>query len=185
MLIVVAFFLAAGLNPSVEFLERRGCGARSRCSIVIVAVLVAVALFLVAIVPVITDQVALAHRQRARTGSTSCSATSRSRSLDDEYQIIDKVQDYVTDGDFVSTLFGGALGFGLAVLGALFNALHRPRADALLPLLARDHQDRALPARPGLAPRPGQPSSATGSSAASAATSPARSSSRCAPASRR
>ena len=42
--------------------------------------------------------------------------------LDDEYDIIEKIQDYVTDGDFVSTLFGGALGFGLKILSALFNA---------------------------------------------------------------
>jgi len=42
--------------------------------------------------------------------------------LDAEYDIIDKARDYVTGGDFVGTLFGGALGIGLAVLGALFNA---------------------------------------------------------------
>ncbi len=30
VLIIVAFFIAAGLNPVVLFLERRGCGAASR-----------------------------------------------------------------------------------------------------------------------------------------------------------
>ena len=59
--------------------------------------------------------------------------------------------------------------------------LHHPRPDALLPVLAGDHEVSALPAGPGLAPRPGQPRSATGSSRASAATSPARSWSPCAP----
>ena len=42
--------------------------------------------------------------------------------LDDKYDVIDKVKDYVTDGDFAQRLFGGVLGVGLAVLGALVNA---------------------------------------------------------------
>ncbi len=36
--------------------------------------------------------------------------------------MVDKVRDYVQGGDFVGSLFGGAVGIGLAVLGAFFNA---------------------------------------------------------------
>jgi predicted PurR-regulated permease PerM len=120
VLIVVAFFIAAGLNPSVEWIEGRGVRRRWAVVTVIVAVIVAVTLFFVAIVPVITDQVA-SITENAPGWLDQLQQNQKVQDLDDEYQIIDKVRDYVTDGDFLSTLFGGALGFGLAVLGALFN----------------------------------------------------------------
>jgi predicted PurR-regulated permease PerM len=120
VLIIVAFFIAAGLNPSVEWIERRGVRRRYAVISVIVAVVIAVTLFVVAIVPVITDQVA-SITANAPGWLDELQGNRTVQDLDDEYQIIDKVRDYVTDGDFLSTLFGGALGFGLAVLGALFN----------------------------------------------------------------
>ena len=120
MLIVVAFFIAAGLNPSVEWIERRGVRRRYAVIYVIIAVLIALVLFLVAIVPVITDQVA-SITANAPGWLDQLQDNKQVQELDDEYQIIDKIRDYVTDGDFLSAIFGGALGFGLAVLGALFN----------------------------------------------------------------
>ena len=120
VLIIVAFFIAAGLNPSVEWIEGRGVRRRNAVIVVILAVIAAVALFVVAIVPVITDQVA-SITDNAPGWLEELRNNQRVQDLDDEYQVIDKVRDYVTDGDFVSTLFGGALGFGLAVLSALFN----------------------------------------------------------------
>ena len=121
VLVVVSMFLAAGLNPSVEFLGRRGLSRGWACTVVIVGVLGTLALFVVAIVPVIGDQV----------GSLSANApgwldrlqqNQRVQELNDNYQIIDKVQDYVANGDFVTGLFGGVLGLGLRVLSTLFNA---------------------------------------------------------------
>ena len=120
VLIVVAFFIAAGLNPSVEWIQGRGLRRRNAVIVVILAVLGALALFLVAIVPVITDQVA-SITDNAPGWLDQLQNNGRVQQLDDEYQVIDKIRDYVTGGDFVSTLFGGALGVGLAVLGALFN----------------------------------------------------------------
>jgi predicted PurR-regulated permease PerM len=120
VLIIVAFFIAAGLNPSVEWIEGRGVRRRWAVVTVIVAVVVAVTLFFVAIVPVITDQVA-SITDNAPGWLDQLQQNKKVQELDDEYQIIDRVRDYVTDGDFLSTLFGGALGFGLAVLSALFN----------------------------------------------------------------
>src|SRR3954447_5431369 len=57
ILVVVAAFLAAGLNPGVEWLGRHGLSRGWGVLVVILAVLAAVALFVVALVPVITDQV--------------------------------------------------------------------------------------------------------------------------------
>jgi predicted PurR-regulated permease PerM len=121
MLIVVALFLAAGLNPAVMFFERRGLKRTYAVIIVIACVLVGVVLFLVAIVPVISDQVRSITDQ-APDWLDRLQNNQTVQDLDDEYDIIDKIRSYVTGGDFVGTLFGGALGIGLAVLGALFNA---------------------------------------------------------------
>jgi len=121
LLIVVALFLAAGLNPAVSFFERRGLRRGYAVIVVIACVVVGVVLFLVAIVPVITDQVKSITDQ-APDWLDRLQHDKTVQDLDNEYDIIDKVRSYVTGGDFVGTLFGGALGVGLAVLGALFNA---------------------------------------------------------------
>ena len=121
MLIVVSLFLACGLNPAVELLERRGLTRPWAVTTVIICALAALALFLLAIVPVIADQV----RELSDNVPGWLEDLRRNRriqELDDEYDIIERIQNYVTDGDFLGTLFGGALGFGLKVLSALFNA---------------------------------------------------------------
>lgn len=121
MLVVVALFLAAGLNPSVEFFERHGMRRSYAVLTVILMVMLGVTLFVVAIVPVITDQV------RALTDNVphwldDLQRNRQIQRIDDEYDVIDKVREYATKGDFVGSLFGGAVGVGLAVIGALFNA---------------------------------------------------------------
>ncbi|WP_193607513.1 AI-2E family transporter [Nocardioides lijunqiniae] len=121
LLIVVSLFLAAGLNPSVEALEHRGLRRSWAVTAVITAFLGAVALFVVAIAPVITDQVT-AISKNAPEWLERLQENRQIQKLDDEYDIISKVQDYVANGDFVSGLFGGVLGVGLKILGALFNA---------------------------------------------------------------
>jgi predicted PurR-regulated permease PerM len=121
ILIVVALFLAAGLNPAVAFFERRGLRRGHAVLVVIVCVIIAVTLFLVAIVPVITDQVRSITDQ-APHWFDQLQNNRQVQDLDDEYDVIDKARDYVTGGDFVGAIFGGALGVGLKVLGALFNA---------------------------------------------------------------
>lgn len=120
MLVVVSLFLAAGLNPSVEFVERRGLPRWAAVLVVIGGVLVAIALFFVAIVPVITDQVAAITRS-APGWFDQLQDNQRIQQLDDDYQIIDRASDYVAQGDFVGSVFGGALGVGLVVIGAFFN----------------------------------------------------------------
>lgn len=121
MLVVVALFLAAGLNPAVLLLERRGLRRSWACATVITAFLGVVALFVVAIVPVITDQVT-SLTDRVPGWLDDLERNRRVQEFNDEYDVIDKIKEYVANGDFVSGLFGGALGFGLRVLSALFNA---------------------------------------------------------------
>lgn len=120
MLIVVAAFLAVGLNPLVEFFMRRGLTRAWSVVVVIAIVLAAIALFLVAIVPVITDQVTQLA-QNAPTWLDRLQHNSQVQKLDDQYDIIAKAKDYISKGNYASAAFGGVLGIGLAVLSALFN----------------------------------------------------------------
>lgn len=121
LLIVVSFFLAAGLYPSVQFLERRGLRRGLAVLVVILTAIAALALFVVAIVPVIADQLA-AITDNAPRWFDQLKRNQTVRELDTEYRVVQKAQDYVASGDVIGGLFGGVLGIGLAVLGAVFNA---------------------------------------------------------------
>jgi len=119
--IVVSLFIAAGLDPLVRLLERRGLRRSMAVLVVIVGVVAVLALFLVAFVPVIADQVSAIGRN-APDWLDRLQHNHRIRSLDDQYHVIEKINGFVTGGDFVSKVFGGVLGIGIKVLGALANA---------------------------------------------------------------
>jgi len=121
VLIFVALFIAAGLNPSVEWFQRRGFRRSLAVTMVIIIFLCAVALFLWAIVPVITKQVA-ELTDSAPEWFDQLQRNRQVQELDDRFDIIDKAREYVQDGNFATGVFGGVLGVGLRVLGALANA---------------------------------------------------------------
>ncbi len=121
IMIVVSLFLAAGLNPLVEWLMRRGMRRSVAVVAVITMVLLALTLFIAAIVPVISDQVA-ALTKNAPEWLDELQRNRRVQQWNSDYQLIDKAKDYIADGSFTEKLFGGVLGFGLAVLSALLNA---------------------------------------------------------------
>lgn len=120
VLIVVSLFLAAGLNPIVEWLERHGVRRGPSVLVVTVGVIGVLSLFVLAIVPVIADQV-VAITSSAPGWLDRLQGNPRIQSLDDEYDIIGNAQDYIADGDFIGPVFGGVLGFGMRVLSSLFN----------------------------------------------------------------
>jgi predicted PurR-regulated permease PerM len=121
ILIAVAFFLAVGLNPAVEWLERRRVPRSWAVVVVISAVLVALGIFLFALVPVITDQ-ATALGKNAPGYFEKLQHNRTVTRLDEKYGVIQKLQDYVTSGDLTQQVFGGVVGVGLAILGFLANA---------------------------------------------------------------
>jgi predicted PurR-regulated permease PerM len=120
VLIVVALFLAAGLNPLVELLGRHGLSRAWSVLVVIVAVVAAIALFVVALVPVITDQVN-AIIDNAPDWFESLRRNDMVQEVDDQYDVIQRAEDYVSKGSFGSQVFGGVVGVGTAVLSALAN----------------------------------------------------------------
>ena len=182
VLVVVALFLAVGLNPAVEFLMRRGLKRPWAVLCVIFGVVLVFAGFLSILVPIISHQVT-AIADNLPHWFDRLQRNDQIRRFDDKYDITTKVEDYVTSGGLAEKAFGGAVGVGLAILGILLNAFVVIVLTLyFLASLPVDEDRRRTPWR-----RPRAASacrcSATGSSATSAATSPAPSSSRCVPAS--
>lgn len=120
LLIVVAMFLAAGLNPAVEFFVRRGLRRSYAVLAVIVVLVIALTGFVLALVPVISEQVA-AITKNAPEWLDTLQRNRWVQDLDDRFDVINRVKDYVSKEDFISGIFGGALGFGLKVLSLLAN----------------------------------------------------------------
>ncbi len=120
VLVVVAFFLASGLDPSVRWLTRRGLRRPWAVLAVTAGFVVAIALFVVALVPVISDQVS-AIVDNAPGWLDRLQGNAQVQHLDDQFGIIDKAKSYVEDGQWAQSLFGGVLGVSLAVLGFLGN----------------------------------------------------------------
>ncbi|MEO7352234.1 MAG: AI-2E family transporter [Marmoricola sp.] len=121
ILIVVALFIAFGLNPVVRWLVKRGIRRSYAVLIVALGVAVALALFVLAIAPVVADQIS-AINDNAPGWFDQLQRNRQIQRLDDKYDLIAKAKDYVTSGDLTQQLFGGVLGFGLAILSALANA---------------------------------------------------------------
>jgi predicted PurR-regulated permease PerM len=90
--------------------------------LVLFVVLTAVTLFVVAVAPVISEQIA-SITEKAPGWLDDLQQNAQVQRLDDKYDVIAKVRDYVQNGDFGQSLFGGALGVGLAVLSAVANSV--------------------------------------------------------------
>ena len=120
VLIVVAMFLAIGLNPLVEALLRRGLARAWAVLVVTVAVLISVALFFVAIVPVISDQISTIVDQ-VPEWFDQLRNNQLVQELNRKYGLIDRAQGMIESGGWTERIFGGVVGIGMAVLSALLN----------------------------------------------------------------
>jgi predicted PurR-regulated permease PerM len=120
VLVVVALFLAVGLNPAVELLVRRGVKRSWAVVCVILLVLLVFAGFLLLLVPIISHQVT-AIGDNLPQWFDRLQRNHDIRRFDDKYDVSTKVEDYVKKGTWTEKLFGGVVGVGLAILGALVN----------------------------------------------------------------
>ncbi|WP_308250124.1 AI-2E family transporter [Sphaerisporangium fuscum] len=120
VLIVVAAFLAVGLNPIVEALQGWGLHRRWAISIVFLGVIVFFVLFGLAIVPPVSQETS--DFVKAVPGYVQdLLANPTIKRLDADYQILNKLQDYITNGGLGATLAGGILGAGAVVVDAFFS----------------------------------------------------------------
>jgi predicted PurR-regulated permease PerM len=122
ILLVMALFLAIGLNPLVEWFMKRGARRGVSVVVVLTMVLSLFALFVGSVAPVISDQISLISENAPRW-LQDLRTNSLVQQVDERFDVISKTEEYVTSGDFGQTAFGGALGVGLAVVSALANTL--------------------------------------------------------------
>ncbi|GGS95370.1 AI-2E family transporter [Nonomuraea spiralis] len=121
ILIVVAMFLAVGLNPAVEALQRRGLARRLAISIVFTGVVVAFTLFGLAVVPPVSQQ--LSEFIAAVPGYiTDLSNHPTVRQIEAEYHVLAQLRSFVTS-TLGPALASGIMGAGLVVLNGVFTTV--------------------------------------------------------------
>jgi len=120
VLIVVAMFVALGLNPMVRGLVRRGMGRGLAVFLVLVGVLAVLALASFAVVPVLVNQISLL----LGSGPAILQDTLRNpqvNALNERYQLISKAQAYLSSDALLQSVSGDLLGAAGAVLGGLVS----------------------------------------------------------------
>jgi predicted PurR-regulated permease PerM len=126
VIILIALFLATGLNPAVEAIRRRGTSRGTAVAIIFTAVLIFVGLFLALVVPPLVTQ--SAHLINiAPSLLQDLKANPTIASLNDHYAFIDAIQKKISsissDGTLLITAFGGVIGVGKTVLSGTFTGL--------------------------------------------------------------
>ena len=126
VLIIISLFLAAGLNPSVEFFRRRGLKRPFAVLAVVFFVLVFVGIFSAVIIPPAISQLGNLVRNAPKILQDLKSNTYIGN-LNKHYGIIDSLQAKFTssihNGQYVISAFGGVIGVGRAVLSGAVAAL--------------------------------------------------------------
>lgn len=124
-LIVVALFLALGLEPVVAALQRRGLSRTAAVVTVVIAVIGVFVGFAAAVAPTLVTQATEFSRQLPEL-LDSFQNSSLIRRLDQRYGLISSVteqlQRRLTSGDTAVQLFGGVFGAGRAVISGAFSA---------------------------------------------------------------
>ena len=126
VLILIALFLATGLNPAVEALRRRNMSRTTAVAVIFTGVIVFVIFFaLVVIPPVISQGTQLINKAPGLL--TDLTNNSTINSLNDQYGIIDtlqsKLKSITSDGTLLISTFGGVIGVGKSVLSGFFTFL--------------------------------------------------------------
>jgi predicted PurR-regulated permease PerM len=123
ILLLISAFLAIGLNPAVEALERRGLARGRAVGVVLVGVLLFFVGFGFAVVPPIIDQVGQLI-DKAPDYVRDLQNNHRVADLDRRFHFLNKARDYVSHPENLGTkLFGGVLGVGKVVFSAFFSTL--------------------------------------------------------------
>jgi len=126
VLIVISLFLAAGLNPAVEFFRRRGLARKYAVLVVIGCVVAFVGLFAAVVIPPVIKQLDSLVRNAPDLISNLKNNPTLAK-LNTHYGIIDSIQKKVAssihNGQFVITAFGGVIGVGKAVLSGAIATL--------------------------------------------------------------
>ena len=126
ILILIALFLATGLNPAVEALRRRNMSRATAVTIIFTSVIAFVIFFaLVVAPPVISQGTQLINKAPTLLAELTNNATINQ--LNNQYGIIDtlqaKLESVTSDGTLLISAFGGVIGVGKSVLSGFFTFL--------------------------------------------------------------
>ena len=126
VLIIIALFLAMGLNPTVEALQSRKLSRSVAVSLVVFIAIGIIALFTLVVIPPVASQGNdLLESAPQLLDSLRNNATINQLNID--YGFIDslksKFEEWIFDGKIITGAFGGVLGVGRTVLSGAFSAL--------------------------------------------------------------
>lgn len=126
VLILIALFLATGLNPAVEALRRRKFSRNVAVTVIFSSVILFVIFFsLVVVPPIVTQGTALINN--APQLLQDLMKNESINKLNDQFGLIDtlqkKLKSVTSDGTLLISTFGGVIGVGKSVLSGFFTAL--------------------------------------------------------------
>ena len=126
VLILIALFLATGLNPAVEALRKRNLSRNASVTVIFSSVILFVVFFaLVVIPPVISQSTNLIDSAPQLLQDLMKNETIDK--LNTQYGLIDTLQERLrsvtSDGTLLISTFGGVIGVGKSVLSGFFTAL--------------------------------------------------------------
>jgi predicted PurR-regulated permease PerM len=126
VLILIALFLATGLNPAVEAIRSRGVSRVTAVTIIFVSVIAFVIFFAwVVIPPVVSQGSQLINSLPSLLQDLKSNATINR--LNEQFAIIDtlqaKLREFTADGTLLVSTFGGVIGVGRSVISGTFSAL--------------------------------------------------------------
>lgn len=126
VLIIVALFLATGLNPAVVAIQRRGLSRANSVAIIFVSVIIFTGFFIAVVVPPVLSQ-GTNLINNAPTLLAELEKNSTIADLNNQFGIIDtlqaKLMEVTADGTLIISAFGGVIGVGKSVLSGAFSAL--------------------------------------------------------------
>ena len=126
VLILIAIFLATGLNPAVEALRRKNLSRASAVAIIFTSVIIFVIFFVLVVVPPVVSQGTqlINNAPQLLTDLTNNSTINK---LNDQYGIINtlqtKLKSVTSNGTLLISTFGGVIGVGKSVLSGFFSFL--------------------------------------------------------------
>ena len=126
VLIIIAIFLAMGLNPAVEFFRRRGLSRGAAVSAILGLVLIFVAVLALLIVPPVVRQ-STSLIDNAPALLENLKSNSFINDINVHYGLIDslteKVKSITSDGTLLISAFGGIVGVGKTFISGVFTGL--------------------------------------------------------------
>lgn len=121
-LVVLALFLALGLNPAVEFLTRRRVPRGIAVTVVTLGLLAVIALGVTALVPVLTQQTATLMRNLPEM-LQNLARHPQIAEWEERYDLTGAVTDFFASGALLNNLFGGLWGAGRLVVNLVFSVI--------------------------------------------------------------